>query len=288
MTAPWDDVGTSPLVSVIVPSKNSASTIGRCLESIRRQEYKNLEVIAVDNFSKDDTVRIAKEAGATVYVHGNERSSQINYGVERSHGEFVYRVDSDLVLDSDVIAQATRKCLEHGFDGIVVRTVSDKNRSVWGLIHSLEQGNYYTREDNVAVTFLSRSAFLMLGGFDEELVAGEDYDLHNRFVARGLRYGRIDAKELHLGEPLRLLDVAKKHYYYGRTIRPFVRKNARSALRQLGFVRVLVAVKDSGFPIPARYAFYFLVYQVVRFGSTAAGVASSLVMRTTSTRTRSR
>ena len=51
---------SKPLVSVIIPTYNSEKTLPLCLESIKRQTYKNIEVIIVDNFSVDRTVDIAK------------------------------------------------------------------------------------------------------------------------------------------------------------------------------------------------------------------------------------
>jgi len=45
-----------PLVSVVIPTYNSEKTLKKCLESIKRQTYKNIEIIVVDKFSKDRTV----------------------------------------------------------------------------------------------------------------------------------------------------------------------------------------------------------------------------------------
>ena len=50
-----------PLVSVIVPTRNSAQFLERCLASIRNQSYANVEVIAVDNYSSDGTPEIGRK-----------------------------------------------------------------------------------------------------------------------------------------------------------------------------------------------------------------------------------
>jgi glycosyltransferase involved in cell wall biosynthesis len=47
------------LVSVIIPTYNSSRTLEKCLESIKNQSYKNIEIIVVDNNSKDNTKEIA-------------------------------------------------------------------------------------------------------------------------------------------------------------------------------------------------------------------------------------
>jgi len=53
-------------VSVVIPTYNSANTIGTCLESIENQTYEDIEIIVVDNFSTDETAEIAKEYGVLV------------------------------------------------------------------------------------------------------------------------------------------------------------------------------------------------------------------------------
>ena len=56
-----------PLVSVIIPTYNSASTLGVCLISLKNQTYKNIEIIIVDNFSTDTTRAIAKKYTENVF-----------------------------------------------------------------------------------------------------------------------------------------------------------------------------------------------------------------------------
>ncbi|MDZ4341976.1 MAG: glycosyltransferase family 2 protein, partial [Candidatus Binatia bacterium] len=105
----------NPLVSVIVPTRNSAATLERCLQSIGQQTYKEIEIIVVDNNSSDKTTEIAKRFTSKVFIHGPERSAQVNYGVKQSSGEYVYKVDSDFILDKDVVTQCVQK-INKGYD----------------------------------------------------------------------------------------------------------------------------------------------------------------------------
>ena len=50
-----------PLVSIIVRTKNESHWIGKCLHAIKNQNYKNVEVIVVDNLSQDNTLQIVKK-----------------------------------------------------------------------------------------------------------------------------------------------------------------------------------------------------------------------------------
>src|SRR5476651_1761240 len=95
----------TPLVSVIVPKKNSAQFLGYCLQSIKDQTYQNIEIIVVDNHSTDETGQIAKLFTKHFFTQGPERSAQVNFGVTKAHGQYIYKVDSDFTLDSKVIEQ---------------------------------------------------------------------------------------------------------------------------------------------------------------------------------------
>src|SRR5881296_785810 len=68
-----------PLVSVIIPTKNSERTIRPCLESVCAQTYRNFEIVVVDNFSSDATVQIAKEYADLVLLAGPEGPAKLSW-----------------------------------------------------------------------------------------------------------------------------------------------------------------------------------------------------------------
>ena len=57
----------NPLVSVIITTKNEQDVIGDILESIKKQTYQNSEIILVDNYSSDKTLKMAKEFTKKVF-----------------------------------------------------------------------------------------------------------------------------------------------------------------------------------------------------------------------------
>src|SRR5258706_16215433 len=99
---------TSPLVSIIVPTHNSAKTIAQCLSSVREQTYQPIELIVVDNWSTDGTVDIARHWCDSVEVFGQERSAQRNRGASLAQGDYLFFVDSDMRLTPNVV----RSCLD--------------------------------------------------------------------------------------------------------------------------------------------------------------------------------
>jgi glycosyltransferase involved in cell wall biosynthesis len=62
-------------VSIVIPTKNSANTLGRTLESINNQTCTNYEIIIVDNHSTDDTLTIAKRYTNKIFIMGPERTA---------------------------------------------------------------------------------------------------------------------------------------------------------------------------------------------------------------------
>jgi len=101
----------SPMISFIIPACNSQDYITNCLKSVRDQSYPKdkIEIIVVDNGSKDETVSLAEKISDRVIpgVKGTVAAVR-NRGAEAAKGDFLVFVDSDCVIQSDW----TRKALE--------------------------------------------------------------------------------------------------------------------------------------------------------------------------------
>ena len=122
-----------------------------------------------------------------------------------------------------------------------------------------------------SLRFFRKSVYDELGGYDENLVAGEDYDLHNRLLKTKYKIGRIKSKEIHLGEPKTLLEVIRKHYYYGKTIEFFLKKNPNKGIKQLSPIRPAYFKNWRMFFTHPKLTFYFTIYQLARYSSSIAG-----------------
>lgn len=206
------------------------------MHSIREQSYRNIEIIVVDNHSTDETVAIASALAHTVLTAGPERSAQMNSGAAAASGEYLYRVDSDFVVEPDVIAECVGLC-EQGADAVAVHNDSDARVGFWAAVRAFEREMYRGDDLIVGARFFRTSAYRVVGGFDEELIAGEDYDIHNRLIAAGYRVARANAGEIHLGEPRSLREIAVKSWIYGKQLTVFVDKNQERGVHQLNPVR---------------------------------------------------
>lgn len=97
-------------VSIIVPIYNIEKYIERCVKSIQKQTYENIEIICVDDGSKDRSGEIldelAKNDERLIVLHKKNGglSSARNYGMKRATGEYIVFVDGDDYIDSNCIS----------------------------------------------------------------------------------------------------------------------------------------------------------------------------------------
>ena len=95
------------LVSIIIPSYNCEPYIRLCIESCLNQTYENIEIIVVDDGSKDDTLAIAKEyekQGVIVVAQPNKGAAAArNKGLDLASGEVIQFLDADDALHPEKI-----------------------------------------------------------------------------------------------------------------------------------------------------------------------------------------
>jgi glycosyltransferase involved in cell wall biosynthesis len=201
-----------PDVSIIVPTKNSARTIESCLQSIKRQAHAAIELIVVDNSSTDSTAAIARRYADSFLIQGPERSSQRNVGARSSEGDYLLFIDSDMILDPDVVAQCMTTIGGSTAPALIIPEISIGD-GFWAKCRALER-DCYSNDDSVeSARFYRRSAFDDAGGYDERLVAFEDWDLSLR-VSRGTSLPRISSLIVHDEGRIKLSShLAKKRYY---------------------------------------------------------------------------
>jgi raffinose-raffinose alpha-galactotransferase len=99
-----------PLVSVIIPVFNVEQYIERCVESVINQEYKNIEIILVDDGSTDQSGMLCDELATkderihVIHKKNGGLSSARNSGLEHASGEWVTFIDSDDWVTEDYVS----------------------------------------------------------------------------------------------------------------------------------------------------------------------------------------
>jgi len=223
------------LVSIIIPTKNSASTLGDVLDSVARQTYKQIEIIVVDNHSSDNTQLIANEHHVNFYIRGPERSMQRNYGARKARGDFFIFLDSDIGLTPTVVEECVH-CAEKGTE-VITFPEAIIGEGYWAKCRSLEARCYLDDDTMEAPRFYSREAFESLNGFDEGLNGTEDWDLRERALKSGYKIGRTKSLTMHYEGRVNVMNRIRKKIYYAETLKLYIKKNPGVAIRQIPFFR---------------------------------------------------
>lgn len=214
----------NPLISVIVPTKNSAATLEACLKSIKEQTYHPIELIVVDNHSSDATREMAKQFTDEVLVKGPERCAQRNYGAARASGRYLLMIDSDMELNRNVVKSCSVKVL----DDPAVKGVTIPEESfgvgLWAQCKRLERSFYVGVPWLEAARFFDRAAYEAVSGYDETLVSGEDWDLSNRIEGIG-SITRIEEVIRHNEARVSLWKTLRKKYYYAQHAKAYLVRN---------------------------------------------------------------
>lgn len=262
-----------PVVSIIIPTKNSAVTLDKVLNSIKKQTYPNIEVIIVDRFSKDCTLEIARKHGACIHQLNSERTAAVNYAGKVARGTYLYYIGSDYVLvDENLVEEIVKTVKNANADAAIVTNTVDPNVSFWAKVRYLEKSTYVGDPLIEAARFFSKVSFFAVGGYDENMVAYEEHDLHNRLLQAGMKVIRVpNVKEVHIGEPKTLSEIARKYHYYGKTMKIFIDRNPRKGWKQLSPIRPAFLRNWKEFTKHPMLTIGFIIYQMVRYSAAGLG-----------------
>lgn len=221
---------------MIIPTYNSDSTLEVCLKSIKVQTYSNIEVIVVDNYSVDETRRIAKEHHARFLLQGPERSAQRNYGARNANGEYFFFIDSDMKLTPNLVGECVSVASLMEADAVVVPEFSI-GESFWAKVKALDRATTIGDPFFEAARFFKRRAFERLGGYDKEITGVEDYDAQARLEELRMKQTRVNTFIIHLEGDVNLGRHLMKKYYYLGNSKKYLVKHPWRARRQFTPIR---------------------------------------------------
>jgi glycosyltransferase involved in cell wall biosynthesis len=219
-----------PALSVVIPTRDSARTVAACLASLG-DAATPFESIVVDNGSRDDTITLARRAGAVVLSMGPERSAQRNAGLARARGAVVAFLDSDQMATPGLLDEAI-SLIAAGADAVVL-TETSVGQGFWARVRALERACYQGVDEIEACRVFRRDLLERLGGFDESLSAFEDWDLTARVRAAGATVARTRRLVLHDEGGPSFASAVRHKAGYGRWLAAYRRKHPQLAARQL-------------------------------------------------------
>ncbi|MBW2341513.1 MAG: glycosyltransferase family 2 protein [Deltaproteobacteria bacterium] len=194
-----------PLVSVVIPMRNEAQHIDRCIRSLIQQDYpKNLyEILVVDGMSKDHSKKIIQSLSnsySNIFFLENPNlltSFGLNAGIRKSKAETIIILGAHSFVVPDFIRRNVEVLKNSGADCVggpinslgetyVASTISLAMSSQFGVGDALfryaESEGYV---DTVAFGAYKRTVFKEIGLFDEELVRDQDDELNYRLRKAG-------------------------------------------------------------------------------------------------------
>lgn len=166
------------MISFIVPAHNEQAGLGRTLRAINETAHainEPFEIIVVDDASTDATAEVALQNHATVLpVNHRQIAATRNSGANAAHGEKLFFVDADTVVNQRVVQSALRWMDKGAAGGALTRF--DGNVPLYARVMLLWFGIFMKLAAVSAGScmFCTRSAFQATGGFDEKLFGGED------------------------------------------------------------------------------------------------------------------
>jgi cellulose synthase/poly-beta-1,6-N-acetylglucosamine synthase-like glycosyltransferase len=227
-----------PLVSVIIPVLNEEKTIAWTIKSLREQTYRNIEIIAVDDGSTDNTpdicTKLASNDKKFRYLRFSDRagkSAALNYGLRFAGGKYVVFVDSDTTFDRDSIVNIIKTFSDPRVGG-VSGNVQPRNGKV-NLLTTLQHIEYLF---SISVGRRIRAWFGILpiisgafGAFRRDLIAletigghepgpGNDSDLTIRVRKQGYKIAFAPEAVCLTNVPERFDKLIKQRWRWDRNL----------------------------------------------------------------------
>ncbi len=177
-----------PLVSVILPTYNRAWALKTAIDSVLFQNYPNIELIVIDDGSRDNTKELLKDYKNQIRVLTQENagvSAARNRGIEKSRGEFIALLDSDDAWDKKKIScqmdffMANPEALICQTQEVWIRNHKRVNPKIK---HKKPSGMIFEQSLNLCLVspsavMMKREIFEQKGYFNEKFLVCEDYDL---------------------------------------------------------------------------------------------------------------
>lgn len=185
------------LVSIIIPVYNGKKFIKKCVNSLLKGNYKNIEIIIVNDGSTDNTLdymkkTFIKDKNVKIYNKKNEgQSFARNYGLKKAKGEFITFVDQDDFLEKDYIYT-------------LIKNIEDNDVLISGFNRVLDKNYVYQRNIPIVCDFakykyltpwakLYRTSFLKENNIEfKKMKIGEDIVFLFNVYSKTNKYKVID------------------------------------------------------------------------------------------------
>lgn len=270
----------NPLVSVIIPTYNSSRTLKKSLESIKNQTYENIEIIVVDNNSKDNTKDIALEYTDKVYNKWPERTAQKNYWIEKARWEYLLLIDWDMSIDSKLIEDCVEKIKFSKKWAWVCIPVVDTWNSFWVDVIAYER-SFYKNTNIEAARFLIKDLVEKVWLY-KDIIFYEEFIVPQEIAQLGYDVKiHTNYNIYHNYYDFTFMWNLKKKFYYWKSLDEYKAKVEAIWIKetwkwQMGIInRYMIFFKNKRFYKKPVFAVLVLVLKTLEFGSWWLGLIFS-------------
>jgi len=179
----------SPFFTIIIPTFNSSKTLQHSLDSVLKQEFRDLEVWIIDGASPDETTRIAEDCaakdGRVFFVSEPDHGiyDAMNKGIGKAKGEWIYFLGSDDWLYDEKVLSAVYEELQKGDCELLYGDV----KSVIGRYDGPFTWEKLLRKNlSHQAAFYKRNVFARIGDFDTRYKAFADWGFNIRCFGDGM------------------------------------------------------------------------------------------------------
>lgn len=167
------------MLSIIIPALNEEKYLPSLLNSIKRQDFSNYEIILADAGSRDKTVEIAKKYGCLV-IKGGLPAKGRNEGAKVAKGDTLFFIDSDAVVPDGFFDKAISEFKERKLNLASFRLTLIPKKKISSLLISLFYNFPMVLLQNVLAhaamgILVKKKLFIETGGFDESIKLAEDH-----------------------------------------------------------------------------------------------------------------
>jgi len=179
------------MLSIVVPTLNEEKYLLRLLSSIKRQSFKDFEIVVADSGSEDKTLEVARREGCKLAPGAGRLPAKAkNRGAEIAQGEIILFVDADVILPDNFLNSALDEFKERNLD-VASFALKAKN-AFHNFLHSLFY-NFLARAGEkilpqaMNIILVKKTVHNKIGGFDEEIRLGEEL----YYVRKGAKAGEF-------------------------------------------------------------------------------------------------
>jgi len=214
-------------ISVIVPTFNAERTIEKCLNALKKQTYKNFEVIVVDGSSTDNTVKVieGKFDAKLKRWRSSGPGEKRNVGAKMAKGEILLFLDSDLALCKDGVKELVKVFEKVDADGITGTPFTPKDSGTLDYIVGLDyeyrfekMGESFVDVAATTIFAIKKKVFFKIGGFDVRFkrATGEDWDFSAKMRKKGFTIFHTQKVKGYHYTAERVCPYLKKQYHHAK------------------------------------------------------------------------